>query len=159
MLTFSLHGQGIPSRNPTDQRFHFETQILSANVFLWGLADESLWPQLVNVCYPRPIEHVLLLGTREHLPRAVDEMILRGHTDVSKMELAVDELGLPLTLRHEDVLGTYQFCFVLLSFPVFVVKGVLRTSPCGLRTFRSFSVRDFGQSLLSNTRSTSPPRN
>ena len=70
------------------------------------------------------------------------------------MELAVDEFGSPLTLRHEDVLGTYQFCLVFPSFPLVVV-----TSPCQLRTFRNFSVRDFGQSLLSNTRSTSPPRN
>ena len=54
-------------------------QVLSASVFLWGLADESLRPRLVNefwlirVLPSRPIEHVPLLGTREHLPREVDE--------------------------------------------------------------------------------------
>ena len=30
----------------------------------------------------RPIEHVPLLGTREHLPRVVDEMVSRDRIDV-----------------------------------------------------------------------------
>ena len=63
-------------------------QILSVNVFLWRLADESLRPRLVDEFCTRPIELVPLLATREHLSRVVDEMRFRDRAGVlSRIEL------------------------------------------------------------------------
>ena len=41
-------GALVPSGIQQTSVFDFDMQILSANVFLWELADESLRPQLVN---------------------------------------------------------------------------------------------------------------
>ena len=45
---FRFHGQGIPGGVQQTIVFNFDVQILNANVFLWGLADESLRPRPVN---------------------------------------------------------------------------------------------------------------
>ena len=54
-------------QDPTDQRFYLDMQVLGANVFIWELADESLWPQPVNEFW---LIRVLPTRPTEHLPSA-----------------------------------------------------------------------------------------
>ena len=61
----------------------------------------------------RPIEHVPLLGPREHFTRVVDERISRDRVDVCpKLELTCASSGL------------FSSCVLLV-----VVEGLLQTSP------------------------------